>query len=130
MRVKELVETPKIVVMVLRDDGWILFSKRARAESHLKGWVPIGAGGHVEKGETAEEAVVREAKEELGVDVEVTRFLGQIKHREHSLVFECKLLKGDPKPNNREIEEIEWVPVKEAKNFSNNVLSNKILAFL
>ena len=33
-------------------------------------------GGHVEYGESPEEAAVREAKEETGFDVEVTHFLG------------------------------------------------------
>ena len=122
-----MVETPKIVTMVLRDVDRILFSKRARAEPHLKGWHLACAGGHIEVGESAEEAIVREAKEELGVDVEVTRFLGQIEHREHLLVFECKLLKGKLKPDHREIQEIKWVPIKQAKEFSSNVLTKKIL---
>lgn len=33
-------------------------------------------GGHVEYGESPEEAVVREAREETGLDVEITAFLG------------------------------------------------------
>jgi len=122
--------SPKIVVMVLRDNEKILFGKRAEAEAHLKGWTPASAGGHIEKGETAEEAVVREAREELGVDVEVARFLGQIEHREHVLVFECKLLRGEIKPDPREIEEIRWVPIEQANRFSDNTLSKKILNIL
>ena len=35
-------------------------------------------GGHVETGEAPEQAAIREAKEELGVDVSVQRFLAEI----------------------------------------------------
>lgn len=125
-----MVEIPKVVVMVLRDDSRILFSKRARAEPHLKDWLPVSAGGHIEEGESAEEAIVREAKEELGTYVEVTRFLGQVEHIDHLLVFECKLLRGEPKPDHREIAEIKWVPIEQAKEFSSNVLTRKILDLL
>ena len=121
---------PKIVVMVLRDDDRILFGKRARAEGHLKGWAPLSTGGHIEKQETPDEAVVREAKEELGVDVEITRFLGQIEHGEPLLIFECKLLRGELKPDPREIQGIRWVPIRQADKFSCNALSNKVLSLL
>ena len=119
-----------VVVLVLKEKDMILFSKRTNAEDHLKGWIPLAAGGHIEVGETAEEAIVREAKEELGVDVEITRFLGKIKHKDHLLVFECKLLKGEPKPDHREIEELRWFSIDEAKKISNNILIKKILDLL
>ncbi len=122
--------TPRIVVMVLKDGDRILFSKRAKAEAHLKGWVPLGAGGHIEDGETAEEALVREAKEELGVDVEITRLLGEIEHKERFLVFECKLLRGELKPDAREIQETKWISIKQAEKFSRNALTKKVLNLL
>jgi len=121
---------PRIVVMVLRDDERILFGKRAKAEAHLKGWAPLSAGGHIENGETAEEALVREAKEELGVDVKITRLLGEIEHKEHSMVFECELLRGELKPDPREIQELRWISIKQAKNFSRNALTKKVLNLL
>ncbi len=65
-------------------------------------WLP--PGGHVDPGEDPKEAVKREAKEELGVDVEflfdepvlltVTKTVGNVtKHTDVSLWY---LLKGDP----------------------------------
>ena len=118
------------VVLVLRDKNMILFSKRTNAENHLKGWFPLTAGGHIEVGETAEEAIIREAKEELGVNVEITRFLGPITHKDQLLVFEGKPLGGDLKLDHREIEEIKWVPINQTKTFSDNILTNKILNLL
>ena len=78
----------------------------------------------------AEEAIVREVKEELGLDVEITRFLVQIKHRDQILVFEGKPLSGDLKPDSKEIQEIRCVPIKQAKEFSANILTKKILDLL
>jgi GrpB-like predicted nucleotidyltransferase (UPF0157 family) len=48
---KELVITDtnlKIVVLVLREDDKILFSKRANAEPHLRGWIPLSADRSIE----------------------------------------------------------------------------------
>lgn len=57
-------------------------------------------GGHIEFGETGREALVREVKEELGVDSKATDFLGVIensflqkgeKHCEINLVYKLEL---------------------------------------
>lgn len=37
-------------------------------------------GGHIEVGEKAEEALIREIKEEIGKEVEVCRFVGAVEH--------------------------------------------------
>ena len=116
-----------IVVMVLRDDGNILFTKRAKPERHLRGWVPLSAGGHIELGENAEEAILREAKEELCLEVKIIRLLGRVKHREDLLVFECKPVGGELKSDPNEIQEVKWVPLSQANDFSRNVLARKIL---
>ena len=57
-------------------------------------------GGHVEFGETGRQALVREVKEEMGVDAETGAFLGVVEnafeqhgkpHAEINLVYELKL---------------------------------------
>jgi len=64
-------------------------------------------GGHIEFGETGREALVREVKEELGVDSSTGAFLGAVEnsflqhdkpHAEINLVYELKLGDGDGEP--------------------------------
>jgi ADP-ribose pyrophosphatase YjhB (NUDIX family) len=58
-------------------------------------------GGYVELGESAEEAAVREAKEELGIDVRIDRLLGLHSGAPSSVavaLFEGTILKGEPQP--------------------------------
>lgn len=58
---------------VVNDDGEILLQKRGDDGNHGKWGLP---GGAVEIGESLEEAVLREVKEETGLEVEITRFIG------------------------------------------------------
>jgi 8-oxo-dGTP diphosphatase len=60
--------------IVLMKDDKIALIERHRAGLHYFTF----PGGHVERGETPEQAAVRETKEELGLDVSIQRLLAQI----------------------------------------------------
>jgi 8-oxo-dGTP pyrophosphatase MutT (NUDIX family) len=80
-------------------------------------------GGMIEVGETAEQAVVREVREETGYDVRVKRLVGVYSAPEHTsvtyvegntvhyvnLLFECEVTGGAPQLND-ESSAIEWFP--------------------
>lgn len=75
-------------------DGKILL---CRAKGGLSTYLP---GGHIELGETGREALVREIKEETGLDSTAGRFLGVVensfvqkgrKHSEINLVYELEV---------------------------------------
>lgn len=70
--------TPVVVVgaAVLDGEGRVLAARRARP-ARLAGWWEF-PGGKVEPGEDDLVAVVRECREELGVEVEVTGPLGEV----------------------------------------------------
>jgi mutator protein MutT len=56
-------------------------------------------GGGVESGETPEEAAIREVREEIGVEVELYKFLGvYTKPKDNDIVFAFlgKIVKGTP----------------------------------
>ena len=67
-------EIKLLVRAVIEDNGRFLIA-------HTKGasntYLP---GGHVEAGESLKHALVRELKEELGIEVELVRYLGAIEH--------------------------------------------------
>lgn len=60
--------------MVRWDDGRVILLKRAQKDRAHGLW--ILPGGHVDQGEVAEEAALREVAEETGLQVELDRLLG------------------------------------------------------
>lgn len=93
-------------------DGKLLL---CRAKGGSSTYLP---GGHIEFGETGREALVREMKEETGLDATTGRFLGAVEnsflqhgkpHAEINLVYELSL--SDPAADVRAAEdwiEFEW----------------------
>ena len=87
-------------------DGKLLL---CRAKSGSSTYLP---GGHIEFGETGRQALVREVKEELGVESSTGAFLGVVEnaflqhgkpHAEINLVYELKLGTGDRGMGNGEL---------------------------
>ena len=82
--------------------GGKLLITRRHADSHLGGLWEF-PGGKRETGETFEAALVREIREELGVEIAVGELFEEIAHDypEKSVLlkfFLCQLLAGEPRP--------------------------------
>jgi 8-oxo-dGTP diphosphatase len=69
------VRVPCVGVVVLDDAGRLLLIKRGHPPSAGRWSIP---GGRVEEGETLEQAAVREAREETGLDVVVGAVAGRV----------------------------------------------------
>jgi 8-oxo-dGTP diphosphatase len=81
--------------------GKLLITRR-HAKSHLGGLWEF-PGGKREPGETFEQCLVREIREELGVEISVGELFEEIHHdypekSVHLKFFTCQLLSGEPQP--------------------------------
>ena len=118
---------------VVRRGGRILIAKRP-AGKHLEGYWEF-PGGRVEEGETAAEAVVRELREETGLDVRVVSQGEAIDwdygHKKvHLDVFFCECDEGsEPRP--LACDEVRWVVTADLAAYpfppANADLLNKLL---
>ena len=70
-------KTVDVVAAVIVEGDKVLATQRGYGEFE-GGWE--FPGGKVEKGETPEQAIIREIKEELNAEVEVSEFLVQVEH--------------------------------------------------
>ncbi|MBO3460845.1 8-oxo-dGTP diphosphatase MutT [Aetokthonos hydrillicola Thurmond2011] len=107
------------VAVIRNNQGQILIDRR-----HQKG--AMGGlwefpGGKVELGETVQECIKREIKEELGIEIEVGEHLITVDHTYPHLrvtltVHYCCHLTGIPQP--LECDEVRWVNLDELKDFT------------
>src|SRR5687768_17055127 len=55
---------------IVTTDRRVLLQKRARAKENWPGFWDVSVAGHVSAGENAIDAAIREAREEIGLDLE------------------------------------------------------------
>ncbi len=78
------------------------------------------AGGKVEPGESKEQALVRECKEELGVTVEVGDTFAEVTHTYpdiavHLTLFNARIINGEPR--RLEHNDMKWITSAEIPNY-------------
>jgi ADP-ribose pyrophosphatase YjhB (NUDIX family) len=101
------------VIVALIDDGKILLTRREDFE------VWCLPGGAVEEGESLAEAAIREAREETGLEVELTRLvgvysrIGGMNHDVHAILFAARPVGGELKLQQGETIEIKYFPFTE-----------------
>ena len=107
--------------------GAIILNRRGRmllVRSHKWGDRWTIAGGHVEVGETLENALRREIREEVGLEIEDVRFLTtqeaifskEFWEKRHFIFFDyvCRCKSAKVSIDGKEIQSFEWVIPKEA----------------
>lgn len=99
-----------VTAALIRKEGHILIARRRPGISHAGRWE--FPGGKPEKGETPEEAIVREIMEEMGIMTTVAAYFGEsIAHNGNTdirlLVFELTWDKGELAPVDHD--RIDWV---------------------
>lgn len=116
-----------VVALIMNEEKKILLARRNEPElkhAHNK-WEFVGGG--IEFGEDPEAAIIREVKEEAGVDVEIVRLLPKvlshvwnfedgIKQQILLLHYECKIVGGQLTPGlDQEIAELKYFSLEEIK---------------
>jgi len=104
----------EVVGAAIMRDGKLFAARRPEGkEIGLKWEFP---GGKIEAGETAEQALVREIKEELKTDVQVNEYIATVRHQYPNFhltmqVFRCTLT--GPEPVLTEHVESRWITADE-----------------
>ena len=104
---KKIVEVSAALIF---HSGKLLIAQR-HAGAHLGGLWEF-PGGKREPGETFEQCLIREIREELGVEISVGELFEEIVHdypekSVHLKFFLCRLLSGEPQP--LDCAALEWI---------------------
>lgn len=102
-------------------DSKILLEKRRDDEDNYAGFWAL-PGGHNRKGETLQQTLKREMKEELNIEVTEDKFIGKFKDKDPTSkkmyahnAFLCMEWEGKIKKT-KEQKKIEWVELKNIKS--------------
>lgn len=102
---------------IIRDERVLIAQRKADSHMGCRWEFP---GGKLEPGETSEECIVREIKEEMDIDIEVIDIYKVVKfqYKEKEILllcYLCKILKGEGKPI--ECNDFKWVKKNELSGF-------------
>jgi mutator protein MutT len=115
LRTKNCIEVSAALIF---RDGKLLITQR-RAKSDLGGLWEF-PGGKREAGETFEECLVREIREELGIEISIGGLFEEVSHdypekSVHLKFFICKQISGEPQP--LDCAALKWVAKSELAAF-------------
>jgi 8-oxo-dGTP pyrophosphatase MutT (NUDIX family) len=112
----ELLLLPSVSVLPVDEAGRVLLVRHA---GHGDGWGVLG--GAVEVGESPATAAVREAREEIGVDVRLVRLVDVLGGPDYEVsypngdraayvtaVYEVRVVEGSPVVSDGELSELAW----------------------
>ena len=109
----------RVTAAVMQRGNRVLIARRAQG-GHLAGLWEF-PGGKIEDGETPEQCLVRELREEFAIETETVEFLEAAVHHyaEKSielLAFRVRIVSGEFVLDSHD--EIQWVPPAEFANYS------------
>ena len=107
----------EVVGAIIKDGGKYLVGQRASNKTQGGLWEFMG--GKIESGETPEEALARECREELALEIEGARIIDSIIHEYPEKTIRLTLLECQPKagsvPQALEHQSIRWVTPEEMR---------------
>ena len=117
-----------VVAVIERDGRWLMIR---RAEGVIAPGYWCFPGGAIEQGESAEQAVIREISEEIGLDVRPERMVFRWQRPDGKLVLQWWRValvdeRQEPRPSPHEVAEIRWVTRAELRQLRPALDSNRI----
>ena len=123
--------TEVVAALIWRDDKFMICQRPAHKARGLL-WEFVG--GKVESGETKEQALIRECKEELNVLLSVGDVFMDVTHEYPDITVHLTLFNAiiaDGKPQKLEHNDIQWITPSEIPNFkfcpADEEILNKII---
>mgnify|MGYP001580488036 CR=1 FL=1 len=120
--------------LIVNDKNEFLLGLRKNTSTFSGLWSRLG--GTVEVGEKLEDALKREVREEIGVDIEITEFLEyfeNIRKGRHGIYFGylAKIVNGEPRNLEPDkCEELRWFHADEIPNNTAEYTLNSIKVYL
>ena len=113
-------ETIKTVLCYLKKDNCYLLLYRNKKQNDLNEGKWMGVGGHLENGETIDQAAIREVFEETGLHVHSLKCAAEIlfindDYQEIMYLYEITDFSGEQIECNEG--ELKWVPIKDIYNY-------------
>ena len=110
---------PVATCAIIKKQGKYLVAQRSSVMKYPLKWE--FPGGRLEVHETLEECVIREIKEELGVDIEILEYWGSVESLDpvyplHLHGYFCRIISGIPRC--LEHQDIKWLGPEELKSMS------------
>lgn len=106
-----------VAAVIWKGDKFLICQRPA---SKARGLLWEFVGGKVEKGETKEQALVRECREELAITVEPQEIFTEVTHEYsdvtvHLTLFNCAISEGQPQL--LEHNDLKWITVAEIPDY-------------
>ncbi|MBQ4031777.1 MAG: NUDIX domain-containing protein [Bacilli bacterium] len=90
--------------IIFNNDDVILLFRHKKTDTGIKEYYAIPGGGQ-DEGETIEECVIRELKEEYNVDIKINKYLGEVgDDKALGHIYYCEIINGTPKLGGEELE--------------------------
>jgi 8-oxo-dGTP pyrophosphatase MutT (NUDIX family) len=102
----------KVVVGIVENKGHILIGKKAPTPGHRLDGAWHIPGGRIQQEESEEQALIREIKEEAGIDIVVEKFLDELIIENAAVLlrwYYCTSKNNNPAPGD-DVVEVKFVP--------------------
>jgi len=115
-------------LLIVNSQGQVLLAKRVLTKTHSPGkWAPAVAGT-VEKGENYDSNIIKEGKEELGLDLDISELEMSLKSRvkldwnyfAQIYFYKCDKAVAEFNFDKKEASELKWFSLTELKNEFHN----------